>query len=140
MTNTFVFAVIALDHALIWKDGLEPGSQPLRLEAVSDNPQYTKERNGRRGERDRSLMDHVFAEQIVSEFKGAAHIYLLSAGSGKANSAQQLQEYIKDHHHELSEKVLATGSADVNALSDSQLLALGRDRKLLFMRTYLQLT
>ena len=83
---------------------------------------------------------NVFAEQIVSEFKGAAHIYLLSAGSGKANSAQQLQEYIKDHHHELSEKVLATGSADVNALSDSQLLALGRDRKLLFMRTYLQLT
>lgn len=140
MPNTFAYAVVALDHALIWKDGLEPSSKPLMLEASSDNPEYRKERRGHRGDRDKSVMDHLFAELIVSELKGASHIYLLSAGTGKANSAQQLLEFIKAKHPEMAEKVLATGSADVNALSDNQLLVLGRDRKLLYMRTNLQLT
>lgn len=140
MTNSFVYAVIALDHALVWKDGLEPGSKPIRLDATTDSPQYAKERNSRNGDRDRSLMDHSFCEIIVNEFAGASHIYLLSAGSGKSNTAHQLLEFINDKHSQMAEKVLATGSADVNALSDNQLLELGRDRKLLFMRTNLQLT
>ena len=140
MTHSFIYAVVALDHALIWRDGLEPRSKPIRLDAKTDNLQYVKERNSRNGDRDRSLMDHVFAEKIASELQGGSHIYLLSAGSGKSNSAQQLLEYIKEKHPQMAEKVLATGSADVNSLSDNQLLELGRDRKLLFMRTNLQLT
>ena len=140
MTNSFVYAVVALDHALVWKDGLEPGSIPIRLDASSDNPEYAKERNARKGDRDRSTMDQAFAEKIVTEMVGASHIYLLSAGTGKSNAAHQLLEFIKNKHPKLVEKVLATGSADVNALSENQLLELGRDRKLLFMRTNLQLT
>lgn len=140
MSNSFVYAVVALDHALVWKDGLEPGSKPIRLEASQNNPQYAKEHHARVGHRDRSTLDYVFAEKIVSEFLGASHIYILSAGSGKSNAAIQLSDFITEKHPQMAEKVLATGSADVNALSENQLLELGRERKLLFMRTNLQLT
>lgn len=139
MTHSFVYAVVALDHALVWRDGLEPGTKPIRLEASVDNPQYRKEHKSRVGDRDRSLMSPLLAERLCQEFEGASHIYLLSAGSGKANSANQLLEFIRERHPHMAEKVLATGSADVNALSDNQLLELGRDRKVLYMRTNLQL-
>lgn len=135
MTHNFIYAVIALDHALIWKEELEPGSKPIRLNAPEENPQFRKQHNAFKGHRDRSTMDPRFAEQIVNELRSASHIYLLSAGSGKSNSAHQLLDYLKEKHPDMAKKVLATGSADVNALSDNQLLELGRDRKTLFTTT-----
>ena len=137
MTQSFVYAVLTLDHALIWRDGLEPGAKPIRLDASKDNPQYRKQHNAFKGDRDRSTMDQAFAEIIAHELGNASHIYLLSAGDGKSNSAQQLLDFMKEKHPELAAKVLGTGSADVNALSDNQLLELGRDRKNLFLSTRL---
>lgn len=140
MTQAFVYAVVAHDYALIWKDGLEPGSKPMRLVPEEDNPQYRKEHNSRVGDRDKSIMDRHFLEAISSEFAAASHIYLVSSGTGKANSAGQLLEYMQHKHPHLAEKVLATGSADVSALSDNQLLELGRERRVKYMQSNLQLS
>jgi hypothetical protein len=137
MTQTFVYAVMSLDHALIWKGQLEPGSSPIRIVAGGDNPQYQKEHDSRKGDRDRSIVDFKFAEKVSLELKDASHIYLLSAGTGKSNTAHQLMDYLKEKHATIAARVIGTGSADVNALSDNQLLELGRDRKQLFTKTEL---
>jgi hypothetical protein len=135
MTEKFVYAVIAMDHALVWKDGLEPGAKPDRIDASSDNPDYKKQHDAGVGHRDRSEMDPKFAEMVAKELSNSMHIYLVSAGSGKANSAHQLVDYLDAKHPDIAHKILGTGTADVNALSNDQLLELGRDRKLKFIQT-----
>ena len=135
MTEKFVYAVLAKDHALVWKDGLEPGAKPDRIEASKDNPQYQKQKNGHDGGRTDSDMDPKFAEALAEEISNSMHIYLLSAGTGKANSAHLFVDYLKVKHPEMVHKILGTGTADVNSLTDNQLLELGRDRKLKFIQT-----
>lgn len=135
MTEKFVYAVLAMDHALVWKDGLEPGAKPDRIEASMDNPQYKKQHDAHNGHRDASEMDPKFAENLANELENSMHIYLVSAGTGKANSAHQFVDYLKVKHPEMIHKILGTGTADVNSLTDAQLLELGRDRKLKFIQS-----
>lgn len=135
MAHSFAYVVTNLNQALIWKGSLQPGSEPLRIRLAEDNPEYRKEHNARSGGRDKSMLDHKFAEKISHELIDASHIYLLSAGSGKANTAHQLLEYLKEKHATVAEKVLEIGIADVNALSENQLLELGRKRMDLFPTT-----
>lgn len=129
MERKFVYAVVSLDHALIWKDSLDSGTKPMRIEASEDNPQYRKQHNSNVGHRDRSTMNSEFAERLFNELKDAGYIYLVSAGTGKANSANQFVDYLEEKHPELAHNILGTGTADVNSLSNNQLLELGRDRK-----------
>ena len=135
MTEKFTYAVMTLDHALIWKDGLEPGMEPDRIDASKDEPQYKKQHDAHNGHRDASEMNPKFAENLAQELENSMHIYLVSAGSGKANSAHQFVDYLKANHPDMVHKILGTGTADVNSLSNDQLLELGRDRKLKFIRT-----
>lgn len=134
MTEKFVFAVLAMDHALLWKDGFEPGAKPDRIEASEDNPQYKKQHDAHAGHRDAAEMDAKFAEILAQELENSMHIYIVSAGTGKANSAHQFVDYLKAKHPDMVHKILGTGTADVNSLSTAQLLELGRDRKLKFMQ------
>lgn len=135
MTSSFTYAVVTLDHALIWKGSFESGATPVKVKASADNPQYTKEHESRVGDRDKSVMDHGFAEHVIAELQGASHVYLVSAGSGKANAAHQLVDIIKAKHHGLADKVLEPGTADVNSLSENQLLELGRNRLESFIKS-----
>jgi hypothetical protein len=135
MTNSFTFAVVSLNHALIWKGQLEPGSKPLRLDSAEDNPDFLKEHDGRIAGRERSIFDNKFAEKISQDLMGASHIFLVSAGSGKSNTAHQLLEYLKEKHPKVAAVVLELGTADVNGLTENQLLELGRNRKELFIKT-----
>ena len=131
--NNFVFAVITLDRALIWKHSLEPGTFPELVEASDDNPQYLKQHNSFSGHRDRSTINPSFAQKLAVEFKDAEHIYLVGAGSGKANSVNQFVDFLKAKHPNIAERVFDTAIADVNSLSNNQLLELGRERKTKFL-------
>lgn len=137
MAHPFAYVVTNLSQALIWKGSLQPGSDPLRLHVSEDNPEYRKEHKGRSGGRDNSKLDQKFAAKISRELIDASHIYLLCAGSGKANTAHQLLEYLKENHAKIAEKVLEIGIDDVNSLSENQLLELGRKRMELFVTTAL---
>jgi hypothetical protein len=63
----------------------------------------------------------------------AEHIYLVGAGSGKANSVNQFVDFLKAKHPNIAEKVLGTAIVDVNSLSNNQLLEIGRERKNRFL-------
>ncbi len=134
MEGKFVYAVISLDHALVWKDSLDPGTKPILIEESEDNPQYRKQHNAKVGDRDRSILDPKFADNLFAEIKDSQYIYLVSAGTGKANSAHQFADYLKGKHPELLKRILGTGTADVNSLSNNQLLELGRDRRTRLMQ------
>ena len=131
--NNFVFAVITLDRALIWKHSLESGTFPEFVEASDDNPQYLKQHNSFSGHRDRSTINPSFAQKLSVEFMDAEHIYLVGAGSGKANSVNQFVDFLKAKHPNIAEKVLGTAIVDVNSLSNNQLLEIGRERKTKFL-------
>jgi hypothetical protein len=128
MSSKVVVGVIALDRALIWRNGLEPKTEPERVKAFEDNAEYRKERDREVGGRDRSTMDDDFCAELVPYFATAETIIFISAGTGKSNAGQSFLDFLNKKHPNVAAKVVEVASADVNKLSENELLALGRER------------
>jgi hypothetical protein len=69
--------------------------------------------------------DPKFYEQIAHALAPASRIVLVGHGEGASNAAHHLQAYLQAHHHLIAERVIPI-SADLPALTEPQLLALGR--------------
>ncbi len=80
------------------------------------------------GGRDRSAMDDDFLKELVPYFEGAEHFILISAGTGKSNAGQAFMDYLSDKHPQLAKKLVDLISADVNKLTENELLKLCRER------------
>lgn len=128
MSSNVVIGVIALDRAMIWRSGIEPKTDPETVKAFEDNAEYRKERDREMGGRDRSVMDDDFLKELVPYFDGAEHFILISAGTGKSNAGQPFMDYLSDKHPQLAKQLVDLISADVNKLTENELLKLGRER------------
>ena len=128
MSSNVVIGVIALDRATIWRNGIDPKTQAEHLSAFKDNAEYRDEREERASGRDRSVMDDDFLKELVPYFEGAEHFILISAGTGKSNAGQAFMDYLSDKHPQVAKKLIDLISADVNKLTDNELLKLGRER------------
>ena len=128
MSSNIVIGVIALDRAMIWRNGIEPKTDPELVKAVADNAEYRKERDREMGNRDRSVMDDDFLKELVPYFEGAEHFILISAGTGKSNAGEAFMEYLNDKHPAVAKKLVDLVSADVNGSTEHELLKIGRER------------
>jgi hypothetical protein len=128
MSGSSVVGVISLDRALIWRESLEPKTAPEKVMASEDNPDYKKEKDRKESGRDRSEMSDEFCESLVPYFDQAESIFLISAGTGKANAGALFLDYLSKKHKALANRVLEVAKADVNKLTDNELLEIGRLR------------
>lgn len=128
MSSNVVIGVIALDRAMIWRNGIEPKTDPELVKAVVDNAEYRKERDREMGNRDRSIMDDDFLRELVPYFEGAENFILISAGTGKSNAGEAFMDYLHDKHPGLAKKLVDLVTADVNGSTEHELLKIGRER------------
>ncbi|CAB4584215.1 unannotated protein [freshwater metagenome] len=128
MTSSIVIGAIALDRAMIWRNGIEPKTDPELVKAVVDNAEYRKERDREMGNRDRSIMDDDFLRELVPYFEGVEHFILISAGTGKSNAGQAFMDYLTDKQPGLAKKLVGLVTADVNGSTEHELLKIGRER------------
>lgn len=128
MSSNVVIGVIALDRAMIWRNGIDPKTQAEHLSAFKDNAEYRDEREERASGRDRSVMDDDFLKELVPYFEGAEHFILISAGTGKSNAGQAFMDYLADKHPQVAKKLIDLVTADVNGSSENELLKIGRER------------
>ena len=132
MSSKVVIGVIALDRAAIWRKGIEPKTEPEHVSAFKDNAEYRDEREERASGRDRSVMDDGFLNDLVTYFSDAEHIILISAGSGKSNAGETFMDYLDKKHPSIAQNLIELLSADVNKLTENELLKMGRERWELF--------
>ena len=128
MSSKVVIGVISLDRAMIWRNGIEPKTDPEYLKAFEDNAEYRKERDREMGNRDRSIMDDDFLRELVPYFEGAEHFILISSGTGKSNAGEALKTYLTQKHPQVAKKLVDLVTADVNGSTEAELLKIGRER------------
>jgi hypothetical protein len=83
-----------------------------------------KDQDHERGQR--ASEDASFYERIAHELDGARYIAVIGHGTGHSNAAHHLTDYLKHSHPETAQRLTQAVSADLSALSDPQILALGR--------------
>ena len=70
--------------------------------------------------------EHSFYEEIAKDIAQAKEIVLIGHAIGKSNAADFLKEYLKAHHPEISQRVIAEGSADLSAVTEPEIEALAK--------------
>lgn len=70
--------------------------------------------------------DHVpeedsYYEEIATDLVHAKAIILIGHATGKSNAAEFLKEYLKTHHPETFQRIIATESADLSALTEPEI-------------------
>jgi hypothetical protein len=70
--------------------------------------------------------EHSFYEEIAKDITPANEIVLIGHAVGTSNAANFLTEYLKAHHPEVSQRVIAIESADLSAVSEPEIEALAK--------------
>ena len=75
--------------------------------------------------------DHVpeedsYYEEIAKEIVHAEAIILIGHATGKSSAVTFLSEYLKDHHPETFQRIIATEMADLSALTEPEIEALAK--------------
>lgn len=82
----------------------------------------------REGNRDKSELDHDYLSDLVSHLQGAEHLILISSDTGKANAGQAVADQLVNRHADLAKKIIEVITVDVKALTENELLKVGRER------------
>jgi hypothetical protein len=83
-----------------------------------------KDQSRERGQK--QAEDATFYARIAEAVATGGRIVLVGHGSGASNAAHHLAEYLRERHSETYARVVVEMTADLSALTDPQLLALGR--------------
>jgi hypothetical protein len=62
-----------------------------------------------------------FYEEIAKELASANEIVLIGHGTGKSSAVEFLMDYLKTHHSEIAQRVRATETADLSALTEAEI-------------------
>ena len=69
--------------------------------------------------------EHSFYEEIAKEITPANEIVFIGHATGTSNAADFLKEYLSAHHPEISRRVVDIKSADLSAVTEPEIEALG---------------
>ena len=65
--------------------------------------------------------EKTFYEDVAKDLQPADEIVLIGHGTGKSSSVDYLAEYLEKHHHNISQHVIATETADLSALTEPEI-------------------
>lgn len=125
--NKFVVIAITQDEARVWATGLEKGTHPEKIYAPSDKGSHhhvrqTQHHGGHSGD----PADKGFFDVIANHVSEASEILLIGHGDGKANAVVRFVQFIERNNPAVAKKVVGAIDADLNAMSENQILATSR--------------
>ena len=118
--------IVVIDHhaAHVYQDS--GGSRPADEEKVRPYDPFNfhhhlihRKEAHYRGER--VPEEHSFYEEVAKDLVPAKEIVPIGHASGKSNAADFLKEYLQTHHPDISRRVIATESADLSAVTESEI-------------------
>jgi stalled ribosome rescue protein Dom34 len=65
--------------------------------------------------------EHSYYEEIAKDVVPAEAIILIGHGTGKSSAVGYLTEYLKAHHPEEFQRIIATETVDLSALTEPQI-------------------
>jgi len=126
--NKFVVVAITADDARIWSTGLEKGTHPERIYAPDEKGAHHHIRQAQhKGGHGSDPAEHGYFDVLARELAQASEILLIGHGVGKANAMLRFTQYMERHNPDVAKKVIGAVDADLNALSENQILAKARD-------------
>jgi hypothetical protein len=126
--NKFVVVAITQDEARVWNTGLEKGAHPERIYAPDEKGTHHHIRQAQhKGGHGSDPAERGFFDLLAREIVQAAEILLIGHGAGKANAMLRFTQYMERHNPDVAKKVIGAVDADLNALSENQILAKARD-------------
>jgi hypothetical protein len=70
--------------------------------------------------------EHSWYEEIAQELAHAGEIVLIGHATGTSNAAAFLSEYLKSHHPETFQRIIATETVDLSALTEAEIEAIAK--------------
>jgi len=70
--------------------------------------------------------EKTFYEEVAQDLVHANEIVLIGHGTGTSSAVEHLAEYLKAHHHEIAQHVIATETADLSALTEPEIEAIAK--------------
>jgi hypothetical protein len=68
-----------------------------------------------------------YYEAIAKTLRGAEQVLLFGSGTGRSSAMDQLVADLREHHHDVAEKIVGTVVVDPHHTTEGQLLAHARD-------------
>ena len=128
LLNKFVLIVITEDEARIWATGLAKGTHPERIYAPDEKGVHHHVRQAQHsGGHGQDPADKGFFDELAAHLLPASEILLIGHGSGKANAMLRFTQYMERHNPAVAKKVIGAVDADLNALTEDQILSKARD-------------
>jgi len=125
--STYAVVVLTFNSADVYHGDL-PGTAPEHIKADSHHGRLTHRHSARGSVSGRyAKADESYWRAIASHLQDDRHILLLGHGKGHSNAMIQFVAWAATHDHPLSERILGAVDADVEHLSDGEILALARD-------------
>ena len=122
------FTVVTITHheARVWATGIAPGSMPERIFApTSHNGHHFKSDPKISGRGDSHGVPAYF-EEVAVAVRRASEILLIGHGKGKANSMLDFTQFLEKRHPDLAKKVVASVDANLEAVTEPEILAMAR--------------
>jgi hypothetical protein len=104
------------------------GSHPKQLIPHEPSEYFRHAHNSRDLSRGKEKPDpNTFFEPVAKELTAGGQILILGSGTGESSEMEQLAAWLKEHHPEISRRVLGTVVIDESHLNDGQLLNKARE-------------
>jgi len=112
----------------MWRDGLEKGNKPEILLAPDEKGRHRHVRQMQH-HRGHSVdpAEQGFFDLLADELTHLGEVLLLGHGVGKASAMHRFANFIEQNNPVLAKRIVGRVDADLNALSDDQILAKSRD-------------
>lgn len=128
IVNKFVVVALTQDDASIWATGLEKGTHPEKIFAPDEKGLHHHVRQMQhRGGHGTDPVEKGFFDVLAKHLSGASEILLLGHGVGKANAMLRFTQYMERHYPSVAKKVIGAVDADLNALTENQILSKARE-------------
>jgi hypothetical protein len=128
INNKFIVVALSQDEARIWATGLEKGARPETVYAPSDaNSHHHVRQMQHRGGHSSDPAEKGFFDVLGKEISEAREILLLGHGEGKANAMLRFVQYMERHNPIVAKRIVGAIDADLNAMTENQILSRSRD-------------
>lgn len=127
VSNKFILIAMTQEEARVWATGLEKGTHPEKISALSDKARHhhvrqAQHHKGHSGDPE----EKNYFEAISNAVSSASEILLIGHGSGKANSMVKFVQFLERKHPNVAHKVVGAIDSNLQAMSEAEILAEAR--------------
>ena len=128
IASKFVVVALTQDEARIWATGLDKGTHPETIFAPDEKGlHHHVKQMQHRGGHGSDPVEKGFFDVLGRHLADVSEILLLGHGTGKANAMVRFTQYMERHNPTVAKKVIGAVDADLNALTENQILSTARD-------------